>query len=253
MTEIMFERFGVAAFYVSMQACLALYTSGKITGTVLDSGYGGTRAVPIYEGYALPHAIKTVDFSGRDVTDYLMKLLNTSGQNFTTAGDREMVRDIKEKSCYVRRERQSSTDHQQKTTYKLPDGQELQLSEDQYLCPESLFTPSLCGTEFPGMHHLINQSITLCDVDIQTKGLYGNIVLAGGSTCFRGLPERLKSEVQSLSPSPEFVNVIAQDNRHYGAWEGGSILGSLRTFGSMWITKAEYEASGSDIVHRKCY
>jgi len=116
--------------------------------------------------------------------------------------------------------------------------------------------------------------------------LVNNIVLSGGTTMFPGFSERLKNEFNNVCslkkinqghlsklrgeknslihgiPDEIFsrVNYYSQPRSKFlsrsgnnRVWLGGSLLGSLDTFGDQCITREEYEETGPSVIHRKCF
>jgi len=257
MAEKFFERFNVPALFVAQQAILSLYASGRETGLVLDSGHGVTHCVPVFEGFALNHAITRMDVAGADVTEYLNLLLRKSGVNFHTSSEMETVRLIKEKKCRVRvtgpASASDSLEDEPVTNYQLPDGRQIKIRSEKWRAPEVLFDPSLIGLEYAGIPRLIDNSIMRCDMDLRRE-LYSNIMLSGGSTTFPGFGDRLLYELKYLAQEKHQdikIRIYAPTERRTSTWTGGSILATLNNFRSQWITRRDYTEYGPSILRRQ--
>ena len=249
----MFETFNTPAMYVANGSVLSLFATGRITGLVVDSGENITYTIPVYDGALLPSSVDKSYIGGSDLNMYL-ELLLENRINFDY-NKKQTIVDIKETLCYVSKnytyEMENFSTEKGRASYKLPDGQVIEIENERFRCPEALFQPSILSIESVGIHQTTYNSIIKSDIDIQ-KYLYDNIVLSGGGTMFPGIVDRMQEEISNLAPQTMKIRIIAPLNRKYNAWIGGSILASLSTFQQMWISMTEYNEIGPSIVHQKC-
>lgn len=247
--EIFFETFRTPALFFAPPSVLSLYASGRTTGVVLDVGEGVTHCVPVYEGHALPHSVMRSDVAGRDVTARLQLLLRRCGLSFTTTAESDLVKTMKEEIGYVAPNPTEIDEKDANTQYQLPDGQTVNLGSERHQSPEILFNPSIIGSEELGVADVLVKSILKSDIDLRST-LFSQIVLSGGSTMLPGFGDRMLYEVRSRCPSHTRIRISAPPDRMHSTYVGGSILASLATFKTMWVTRAEYEEHGANILHK---
>ena len=164
MGEILFEELEVGYFNIEPQAKLSLFCEGLETGIILDSGDGVSHCIPIAFSCLLHHQIKRLDIAGRNITEYLIKLLQIKGYAFNSTADFELVREMKEKYCFVSCDIDSDRKLDKETTYynsihKLPDGRKIRISNEKFEATEILFNPYLVQNELPGVHEMLYKSI----------------------------------------------------------------------------------------------
>ncbi|TKJ25615.1 MAG: hypothetical protein CEE42_07185 [Promethearchaeota archaeon Loki_b31] len=184
----------------------------------------------------------------------MQRLLRQKGYSFTSSAEKEIVRDVKEKLCYVATDPEKEMILSKKVSgmeksFMLPDGEVINVGIKRFLAPESFFNPSVLGKELDPLDNILVDAISECDVDLR-RDLYSNIVLSGGSTMFPGIKERLTKEIKELVPESIDVRILSPPERMYSVWIGGSILSSLKTFRRMWITRREYKEIGPGVIHR---
>jgi len=249
--QIFFEEFKVPAIYMTNPGILSLYASGLTTGVAVDCGDCLTLCVPGHEGMADSKAMSKKYFGGRILTNYLVQLLNERENIFQTGGEQYNVKSIKEKACFVALDSDNVSKEGLDHLYTLPDGSQITLSNERYMACEALFKPELAvGKVEEGLHTFIMNSINKSDESLHSS-LLSNVVLAGGTTLFPGLKERLEKELSALAPEGMAVSVKAPEGREYSAWLGGSLMATLSTFKCMWLSQADYKENGSAIIGSK--
>lgn len=255
--QVMFETFNAKSFYINDQSLFSSYSSGRTTCIVLQVGESISIVNPIYEGKIEQQGYRKVNYAGRDVNEYLIRILTESGHFFSTSEEKEMARDIKEKYGYVAldydHEIQKSSELD--VSYNTCHGENITISSERFRCTEVLFKPHFIQKEEDGIDRILFDSILSTDEYVQ-RDLFANIVVSGGSTLFKGFSERIQQEIErlALSYNPiSKIKVVAAPDRKYSTWIGGSIYASLTTYPQKAIAHEEYDDAGPGIVHRKCF
>ncbi|XP_012888149.1 PREDICTED: actin-like protein 8 [Dipodomys ordii] len=244
--EIMFESLQVPRLLLADQLQMSLYSSGLLTGVVADCGFGLTRVQSFQLGYPLATSCLTVELGGEDLCDYLFKSLFKDKCDRQNVFQLETVLTTQNSKCYVPHHLQEALHFHQdlpacsdKDFYKLPDGQDVQLTPEQILSPEMFFNPHKFGLPGPGLPQAIKDVVNACDSSSREM-LLSSVILGGGNTLYPCFVRRLLNDLGSLYPKFRGISVTGNPNRYFSVWLGASIVAHFSSFTSQWITKEEY-------------
>ncbi|OHT05637.1 Actin-related protein 2-A [Tritrichomonas foetus] len=264
--EVFFETFNFPAIQMAPQALLVLYAQGLVTGVVVDSGDGVTHIMPIFENYLLSHLIGRMDIAGRDITEHMVKLLTLRGYTFHKSSDFDVVREIKEKMCFVSAD--INVDRRianETTTYVVPyvlnDGRIIKVSGERFEAPEVLFQPELLGIEGNGIHQLLFDTIMKSDINLR-KEFFKSIVVSGGTTMYPGFSTRLENELRRLvlnnvlkgdTKALKSYKISVEDppNRRFLVYLGATVLANLsKEKTQSWAQRTAYKEAGPEQLAR---
>ena len=151
-----------------------MFSEGRLTASVLDSGDSQSYIIPVAQGYTLKNLIKKIPLAGRTITERLTKLLFLRGYALNSTADFETTREIKERLCFIRyfililnhfsEEITVDKNLDAETTcfeedYVLPDGTKITIGKERFEAPEILFTPWIGNLESCGLGELVFESI----------------------------------------------------------------------------------------------
>ena len=251
MFEVLFEKLGCHSVCVLNSEALALQSLNKPTGIVVDCG-NQIQVVPILNGSLVESSIVKSSAGISQIDEWFRSLLIARGFSYRGHTQDADIRRIKEAACYVAQDyaAELSRDIAPMTfpcrATSVLSGN-ITLRKERFMGPEILFNSSVMG---PAAMGVTVQDAVLSSVaglsDDEKKLMLENIVLAGGSTCFPGFEARLRKEIVSRAAERAIsldginVNIIAQDNRAYVSWYGGSMFSSLPNFSDLCLTYDQF-------------
>ena len=244
--QIFFENFNVPNYFAISNSQLILYSSGRVTGLVLDSGHHVTSVVPVIDGTPQYWCQSTINFGGNDITQFLATSPLTC---------KNLSQEIKERHCKVsldfEREIAENKLSSAQNLITLPDGTTFEMRDYAICAPEGVFRPEIIGRNVIGISDLVLSAFAKCDQDLR-KDLLNNVVVAGGNTCFLNFNERLQKELQIKTSSTTKVKCLNYSDKITSLWFGGAVISGLGSLQPLWVSKADYDEHGPSIIHRKC-
>ena len=240
--QILFEKFGVYNLHFEPQSIMSLYSTSKTSGLIVNSGEMSTEIVPIYEGYIISDNINQFPIGGNILTKKFVEKYKKDFDLYNVCNHFFMGQKIKEKYSEILPSHKDYEDlinkqEVNKKEYNLPDGNIIEVGNEIYEIPESIFSPELLNIQTKTLPEIIVESINNCAISTK-KELFNNIILGGGNTCIQGFEQRLKSEIINLKKGN--CGIISLDERGYSAWIGASRISTLGNFEGQWIPRTDY-------------
>ena len=240
--QILFEKFKIFNLHFEPQSVMALYSTSKTSGLIINSGEISTEIVPIYEGYIISDCINSFPIGGYELTKKFMEKYKNEFEINNVCNKYYMGQKIKEKFCEILPNHKDYEDIMNKNDlnkkeYILPDGNIIKIGNEIYEIPESIFSPDILNIKSNSLPKIIVDSIDKCEISTR-KELLNNIILGGGNTCIKGFESRLKAEINNIKKRN--CGIISLEERNCSAWIGASRISTVGNFDGHWISRTDY-------------
>jgi cell division ATPase FtsA len=246
----LFSAYNAYEIIPTFQPLLNCLAAGLNTGMVVDIGHFLTQITPVINGVIVTDGVRVVDFGGKDITDLLQNLL-TEGDAFKGLQESAILspaalsETVKELFCYVSRNPADELNNPAKKDVNLPllSGESIQIGVERFLAPETLFTPQ--KQDVKPLDVLVQEVLSSFDVPVQ-QILLGNILLTGGTSLIPGLMERLYEELvrKFIDYKINIIPFAKFGSPRYSTFFGASKLTANEIYGSLKISKVDYEYAG---------
>lgn len=261
LAEALLCKVGVRALSVTHQAICALYAYNTSSGVVVDLG-ARIDILPIADGYIVEGGVSRLPHGAQQLTQQLRQAL--AQKQLSLFGELELylVRWVQQQACYVAPDYRAELGacHTDPAAYEccLPlgrffqppaDHMEARLDLGRFQCPEGLFRPELWGLDCPGLGKLLQRALQECSLDVRRQ-MARSVFLSGGLSLLPGLPQRLQTELDALTPESLQPKVHASPYRVHMAFLGASTMASTSAFEEVCVTPREWKQKGPDSISR---